>query len=528
MVSAIDKVNNLKKVEGSKIIHITIITILCTIVLIPSFNNGFFGDDYCWLLQARESSTKNLGTIFFEPAPYEYFRPIPKIFFVLLWKLFPIPSIENESNTFYYRLFLLILHISITIALYELIKIKFNSLVAFITACIFSVIACHSETLYSINCLNELLSTLFILIGLILFLNSKEILSPKTLLSIFFFLLAVLSRESAFCFIPLIFLFDYKPKLSKQQKEKKHFVKKLFIIFVTISVYFILRFISIKYYAEIYSTGTYGAIDTNPLKYIYKVFHYFINIIFPVKSIFYIIGFENYENLRKAFLHPQENIKIFFILIALSVIILASIIYLIYLLIKSQKNKNDELLDSKYFIFLFPTLFILSSIVVYLPLDGTAERFLYLPSAGFCILVAILFVKLLKGYEKKYQKNVIVLLLIILMVIYTLSIYHRSSLWRNASLNTKDLINKVNTTITNKNTELQNKLPNTEKLSSKQVTNVLMLDIPTIEKGVYFVNQYNFNYIWKFYYPNQKVKFWFYNAPPNIEIDLIFSLKEPK
>ncbi len=516
---------------NSKKFYVPILFILCLIVLIPSFNNGFFGDDYSWLLQGKESTEKNVGTVFFEPAPYEYFRPIPKVLFALLWRVFPLSPPNNEGKIFFYRLFVLLLHILTTLIFYKLIEKKFNSKIAFISACFFSVIACHSETLYSINCINEMLSALFIFSGLLLFLTATKFLSLKILFSTIFFLLAVLSRESAFCFILLLFLFDYIPQ-NIQKRESPATGRKIrvinkIIIFALISViYLVLRLISYHYYSDLYTSGSYGMLDTNPIKYFYKILHYFINIIFPVKSIFYFIGFENYERLRGAFLNPSENIKLFIILFISVVLILSILIYLVFFIIKSQRNYKGSLLNYRYFTLIFPVLFTLFALIIYLPLDGTAERFLYLPSAGICLLFAFLFLSIFSSYERKFSRVLIISIATFILVIYTLSIYQRAFIWKSASVRTKILLSKVEEKINRINTEDKNKSP--EHKTSEFVTplNVLMLDIPTIEKGTYFVNQYNFNHIWKFYFPNQKVKFWFYEKPENTKIDLLFSIKD--
>lgn len=528
MAKFIEDSNKETQFGNKNVIFYLIIIVLCTIVLLPSFKNGFFGDDYSWILQARESMNKNLGTIFFEPAPYEYFRPVPKIVFVFLWNLFPLSPLENERDIIYYRLLVLLIHILTSFVIYELIKYKFNSTIAFLTACFFSVIACHSETLYSINCLNELLASLFLLTGLLLFVKANYIFSLKVLLSIFFFLLAVLSRESAFCFIPLIFLFSYNPirKEKSINNEKCDFtiLKKTIIITIIIIIYISLRYVSYRYYSELYNAGNFGVIDTNPLRYVYKIFHYLINIIFPVKSIFYIIGFENFENLRKAFLNPGENVKLFTILILSSIVILSITIYLIYQVLKSQKIRKNDILNSKFSTLVFPLLFTIFALVVYLPLEGTAERFLYLPSVGICLLFALIFTKTLYKYEKLNSRIFVVVIMILVIGIYTLSIYQRADIWGNASSRTKLLLSKVAEKIQKRNIESDISLE--DKNSRNKIQNVLMLEIPTIEKGTYFVNQYNFNHIWKFYYPDQKIKFWFYNNPENVKIDLIFSFKE--
>lgn len=516
------KLNLIQNFKLNTLLHYTIIIVLCIIILIPSFKNGFFGDDYSWLLQARESSFKKVGITFFEPAPYEYFRPIPKVIFAFLWKIFPLSPIEKECNIFYYRLLVLLINTLTTIILYNLILQKFNKSVAFITACFFSVISCHSEALYSINCLNELLSALFILLGLLLFIKSKHFISAKIFFSTICFLLAVLSRESAFCFIFLLFLLDYSPKY-QGEKNRIGFSQKIVIILVVSILYIILRLISYHYYFELYSSGNYGIIDTNIFRYFYKIFHYFINIILPVKTIFYIIGFENYERLRNAFLNPADNIKLFSFLIISAIIIMSIIIYLFKVLSKHQKLQKDNLLNSNYFSFVFPILFILFALIIYLPLNGTAERFLYLPSVGICLLFAIFVKRALDGYENAFSKFVVILVVFILIFIYSASMYQRAFIWRETSLKTKNLLTKLEEKINNFIFESQN---NNFEIDNNKTLNILLLDITTIEKGTYFVNQYNFNHIWKFYFPKQNVRFWFYNKPYNLEVELIFSFNE--
>ncbi len=518
------KFNLTQNFRQNILLHYAIIILLCIIILIPSFKNGFFGDDYSWLLQAKESSLKKVGVIFFEPAPYEYFRPIPKVIFAVLWNIFPLSPIEKEGNIFYYRFLVLLINILTTIILYNLISQKFNKSIAFITACFFSVISCHSEALYSINCLNELLSALFILLGLFLFVKSKHFISAKIFFSIICFLLAVLSRESAFCFIFLLFLFDYSPKY-QGEKSSVNFSQKIVIILVVSLLYIILRLISYHYYFELYSSGNYGIIDTNIFRYFYKIFHYFINIIFPVKTIFYIIGFENYEKLRNAFLNPADNIKLFSFLVFSSIIILSILIFLFKVLFKPQKLPKDNLLGSNYFSFVFPFLFTLFALIVYLPLNGTAERFLYLPSIGICLLFAVFAERFFEGYKKASSKAVVILVVFILIFIYSASMYQRAFMWRETSLRTKHLLIKLEEKINNSIFESQNQ---NFEINNKKTLNILLLDIPTIEKGTYFVNQYNFNHIWKFYYPKENVRFWFYNKPDNLEVDLTFSINELK
>jgi len=456
-------------------IHYLIISFFAALVLIPSLGNGFFGDDYSWLLKSKESTEINPGTLFFQPAPYEYFRPVPVVLFYGMWQLFGGEFIS-------YRILVLLLHILTSIMVYKLLlKTGFGQSISFVSALIFSIMACHSETLYSINCINEVLAAFFVFTGLYLFLGDFR---NSKIFSYVFFLAAVLSRESALCFIPLLILFNIKA-------GRKRFIVSLAISASVILSYFALRLYSYINFKDIYEAGNFGLLQLNPLIMIYKIFHFIINMVFPVKSIFYLAGFGFFEELRSAFINPGENIFVFagLVIAAVSISVL-----IIITLIKINRK-----------VFYFPIFIAVSGILIYLPFEGTAERFLYLPSLGIALLIGLVFHEL---KEKKYKLAFPVLISVVL--IYSFSIYQRSFIWKEASEKTVHTVERMNIILENKG----------------NVKNILLPDVPSIIKGTFFVNQYNFNHIWKYYYPDKNVTFWFYESPPDIKIDLTIMFSE--
>ena len=446
----------------------TVLSIACILIMIPSFGNGFFSDDYSWLLKAKENTVKNFGTIFFEPAPYEYFRPVPVIVFSVMWNFF-------EGGFIYYRILTLALHILTTIFIYHLLlSTGFGRKVSALSALVFAVMACHSESLYSVYSINELLSALFVFSGLYVFLSGIKF---RGVISAILFLLAVLSRESAFCFIPLILLFNIKSK-------KLRLFNALFISLFVTGLYTALRLISFMNYSEIYAGGNSGILQLNPLIIVYKLFHFIINMLIPVKSIFYIIGFEFYETLRNIIIEPGQNILLFAVL----VIALGGIIVMIIFLLFKVSRK----------IFLFPLLVAACGILVYLPFEGTAERFLYLPSAGIALLIGLFCIELVK---RKFKPAYFIIIFI--LFIYSFSVYQRAAVWKETSVRTESAVLKIHSIIG----------------GDSSVKNVLMQDVPTIINGVFFFNQYNFNQIWKYHFPDEKIIFWFYKKPENINTD---------
>lgn len=470
---------------GEKIIHKSYISanliiyafliIACVIVLIPSFGNSFFSDDYSWLLRAKENTGKNFGSIFFEPAPYEYFRPVPVIVFSVMWNFF-------DGGLIYYRFLILVLHIFSTLFLYHLfLSTGYSRKVSVLSAAVFSVMACHSETLYSVYGINEILAALFVFSGLYVFLSDLKF---RIVISSFLFLLAVLSRESAFCFIPLILLFNIKSK-------KQRFLNGVLISLSVTSVYAVLRFISYLNYKQIYYEGNFSILLLNPVIIIYKVFHFFINMVFPVKSIFYITGFEFFETIRNVFVNPGQNILSFAGLVVISAGICVLLIFFLFKI--SRKN------------ILFPLFVAASGILIYLPLEGTAERFLYLPSAGIALLAGILVTELI---NKKFKPAYLIIIAVLL--IYSFSIFQRAGIWNDASVRTTKFVEYIHTAV-NENPGIQN---------------VLLTGVPTIVNGVFFVNQYNFKHIWEYHYPGEQIQFWFYDKPENINIELTIEYSE--
>jgi hypothetical protein len=392
-----------------------------------------------------------------------------------MWNIF-------DGGYLYYRILILILHILTTIILYHLFYATgFSRKSSALSALIFAVMACHSETLYSVYSINEILAALFTFTGLYIFLADFRF---KNIISALMFLTAVLSRESAFCFIPLIFLFNLKSKKHRSGEG-------IMISFAVTAIYAVLRFISYINYIDLYEAGSFGKLQLNLLLIIYKAIHFFINMIFPVKSILYITGFEYYEMFRNAIINPGQDVMLFTGL-ALVLTAITGIIFTV--LFKINKK-----------IFLFPLLIAFFGLIVYLPFEGTAERFLYLPSAGIALSAGLFCFELInKKFKLAYP------LIIFILLVYSFSIYQRAGIWREASVRTSGTVENIfNLTANN-----------------AEIKNVLLTDVPTIINGVYFINQYNFNHIWKYHYPDSQIKFIFYELPADMSADLILKYSD--
>jgi hypothetical protein len=428
-------------------------------------------------LQAANESGYSLLKIISYPAPFDYFRPLPKLFFHIL-------SRDLNASAVIFRIIIIILQIFCTVLVYNFTSsVNYPRTVSFISALLFSVLACHSETLFFINCINEIFSAVFILAGLTLFAKKKSLLSDLAIIVSFLF--ALLSRESAVCFIPLIVLVNIRTGLRKWTETSA-------IMLIPFAVYISFRIFSETYFAGSNIDSTLESLDLNPLKIIYKIFHYFINMIIPVKVLFEFTGFDNLEKLVTAFRKPSDNLPVF---LSLSITVVSVSGFVIYFLFKTLKKE-----------IIFPLLFILFTLAIYFLSFNTAERFLYLPSAGLCILLALFFDKL------KLNKFA-VFIFVIFVTVHASALLSREHRHKQAA----DYSAEVMTDLHRKTSEV------------KSGSIILLENIPPKKYGIFFLSPYNFQSNWDFNFPDKKITFLFKETVKSADReDLIMKFSDEK
>ena len=414
----------------------------------------------------------------FSPDPFSYFRPVPKLFFFVLWNLF-------HENYFVYRIFIVLFHILSVILIYKIVlSLKYDNVTAFISALLFSVLTSHTEALFFINCINELFSAFFILSGIYLFTKNDEMNGKNVFLIILFFTIALFSRESAVCYFPLILMF-YLFKVKHDMKTM------LLILLIPILIYSAARIFSEIYFSGSNIGTTVNSMDLNPLKIMYKIVHYYIMMLFPVKIIFEFLGFDSLEYLITIYRKPGEHL-VSFILFSLS---LLSVLVIITCFVLKKLKKE----------IIFPVLFTLSSLFIYLFSYATAERYSYLPSAGLCLLLGILFTKI--SYSKILKS-----IFILFIGLHLFSLVQRSYRYRQAAEFSHQSIKNLNEVTQNIENE----------------SYIFMLSLPPKKYGIYFLNVPNFYYNWKYNYPSRNLNFIFEEEFIKDSIDAVLNFNNEK
>lgn len=192
--------------------------LLATVALVygNSLRNGFTLDDGYYIVGNPHVTSPSMRGIFVPQTFTKVFRPVTFATFALSWKL-------GRGSPFVFHLFNLILHAAVTLLLYLLLQtiwieapqgdlhrgdqppdsISQSKAVAFAAALLFAVHPIHTEAVSSIVGASELLAAGFILAAWLLHLKNRPV------AALICFVLAVLSKESAAVFLPLVLVVDY-------------------------------------------------------------------------------------------------------------------------------------------------------------------------------------------------------------------------------------------------------------------------------------------------------------------------------
>jgi protein O-mannosyl-transferase len=175
-----------------------------------TLRNEFTMDDGIYILRNHQVTQASVRGLFAPNKVSNVFRPVTFATFALNWKL-------GGERPFGFHLFNLILHACASILLYLLLGALLGAsppsrMVAFAAALVFAVHPLHTEAVASVVGRAEVLAAGFLFAAWILHLGDQQL--PALLC----FILALLSKESAVIFLPLLLVGDYvlgtwKPRL---------------------------------------------------------------------------------------------------------------------------------------------------------------------------------------------------------------------------------------------------------------------------------------------------------------------------
>lgn len=349
-------------------IRVALLLTVAILVYGNTLQNGFTLDDDAFVLNNPAVTSFSVKSLFKPTAHNNVFRPTTFATFGLNWAI-------GGNQPFGYHLVNLLLHAAVVILLYVLLKklletVPRGEIVAWTTALLFAVLPIHTEAVASVTGRSELLAAGLLLVAWLMHLS--ELPFPALIC----FALALLSKESAVVFAPLVLAGDYvRGKLKPVHRYAS-------IAGVT------ALYLSLLWKVQGGRFGQYRiSLLDNPLAHLPAG----LRILAALRIAWKYIGLQIYparlscDYSYDAILLDSTWWK------TLLATLCAAIMLALWIWALLTKRRAWFLAGTLYLIPFAITGNILLPIGTIL-----GERLVYLPSAGFCLLVILLWIPLLK------------------------------------------------------------------------------------------------------------------------------------
>ena len=405
---------------------LAIIVLLAIGVYCNTLSNGFVYDDKSQVLENKWiTDIKYIPEIFSNNTwgfdverSSSCYRPLMLIIYMINYHLFGF-------SPWGFHLVNIIFHAGVSVLVFliagRLLNRAADSFLSppFIAAVLFAVHPIHTEAVAWVAGMPDLSFTFFYLLSFYFYMRSTqegEISKCRYLLSVVLFFLASLSKEPALTFPIILVAYDYTFRNAPHRLTD--YIKRYLPYLTAAGMYLILRIYALNGFAPVKShaelTGYQYFINIFPLfaKYLEK-------LVFPIYLNAYHV------------LHPA--VSIFEPEVMMSIAVFLGFTFLVYL---SLKRYNALFLS-----LLFISVPLLPAL--YIPAVGEnafAERYLYLPSFGFVMLLALL----LERVRMKKEKWVIALAMGILFLTgaYSFETIRRNTIWKDDYSLWMDVVNK--------------------------------------------------------------------------------------
>lgn len=402
---------------------IALVVLLCLVVYYNSLSNGFVYDDFGSIVENKYISqpgrfiTSLFNHSYFQIAGLEAsYRPVATLSYFLIHAV-------AKLNPFYYHLASLILHTLNAVLVYWLANLVLQHRLRALAAGL--LFACHPALTEAVNCIDfndDLLATLFFLLAMISYIRIKtEHLSSSIriyLPALLFYFLGLLSKEMAITLPAVIMLYDLV--LREAGRDAPDFRHRLSVLrerlyfyagFIAVALFYLgLRFF-IFYSPRESLKASAGSLFERLIYLPDHIFSFIRLTLFPVNL-----------NADYVFSYPNRFFDIRNLIGTAAVIVLVVATYLIY-----RYSKEIFFGIWWFLITLFP---VYNLIEIYNPL---AERYLYLPVIGFCLVVPAVVHGLAVGQipNPKAAKAAALIPIVALIGLYSTATIARNPDWQN-------------------------------------------------------------------------------------------------
>lgn len=393
--------------------NILVIILSSLAVYANSLTNGFVWDDVFTVINNDFIKGSSLvSQIFVKPLfyfsnlDYLYYRPLQSLSYVADYSLWGV-------NAFGFHLSNVLLHIIASVLVYSFLNLLFsNQKLSFFSALLFALHPVNTSVVNYITSRADILFLIFTISSVMVFLKANNY--RQYLLSVFFFVLALFSKETAVIFpVFLIFIKEVYSKLRNQSLDNNlNLPRRWYWSFLFISAaYLIFRVVFLGLKANFMLPAGSGFLLC-VLTLCKIISSYLMIIIWPF----------NLHMLRVVDIIQLNFINIFIFLVA--VILLVILLTIIY-----KRNKILFLASGLFLIWIIPVgaLAFKNPEYYFQHKAIMEEHWLYLPSIGIFIFIYFIFEKA----KKHLNRIAYSMLFLILFLFYGAITISENVFWKD-------------------------------------------------------------------------------------------------
>ena len=351
------------------------------------------------------------------------YRPVSQLMFATEWELSPDnPGLSHFVNVLFYALNALLLCIILRKLFHQ-----YNQWIPFAITLLYIAHPIHTEVVANIKSRDEIVSFFFVLLTLLLFLQSisSQSITKKMIfwgLSFILFTLGMFTKESGITMLaafPLIFYFFKKAKI-------KDYLATFVVLGLSIGIYFVTKNSVLE--AGIHKGGFTVAIVDN---YFYDadLFTGWATAIMLLGKYVWVLVFPH--PLACDYSYNQLPLVTFGNIWAI-----VSLLFYLGITIYAIFHIRKKSPISFGILFFIITMSITSNLIIRFG-SSFGERFLFVPSLGFCIAIVFLLISIFKlnPYEQKLgpqnSKISLITLFTFVLVLFSFKTISRSSDWKD-------------------------------------------------------------------------------------------------
>ena len=414
--------NLIEMAKTKHLLPIVLLVCVSAIVYFNSLSNGFVYDDLTTIVENMHIKRfGNYLSSFYNPSYFKVsggeasYRPVATLSYYLLYAVFDV-------NPLGYHLASVVLHMFNVILVYLMAHAILNHKSPAVMAGL--LFACHPVNTEAVNAVSyneDLIAALFFFLALLLYIKQKPSAPKRNLLffiiSLLSFLLGLLSKEMAITLPAVVVLYDLTLREPVSNKISVNRVlevvqqrKFYYVGFLGVSLFYLwLRFFTI-YNPEEVETQIWGRLIDRVIYLPVLFFKYIKLILFPLNL-----------NADYVFTYPTRFID--FVPLLSVMIVLGLIIFSLFIFKTSAATAFGIWW---FFVTLFP---VYNLIQIYNPF---AERYLYIPLFGFCLVVAILLEYGLNRFSLSGSRVIKMFIVMGIVVFYAVICIDRNKDWKDS------------------------------------------------------------------------------------------------